>query len=82
MQMLTYARSLKFEEKPNYEKLQKMLKNVLQNDPNKASQGQTRYDWCNKADTNNLEHQVSEKRKALHNLLEFESIYFIISLIK
>ena len=71
--LLNYARALKFDEEPSYERIQKMLRNVLQNDINKSQNIQFTYDWCTKSSSSFTAPRISEKRRVLHDFLENES---------
>jgi len=70
VQVLNYARNLKYEEKPNYEKIERVLKNVLSKGSGKLTAEQMKYDWTAKNGHNISENQATVKRKALHSLVE------------
>jgi len=70
--LLNYAKSLKFDEQPNYERIQKILRNTLQKEGIKP-QEDIKYDWSSKVDQIAQQSQASEKRKALHGFLINES---------
>lgn len=72
VQLLNYAKGLKFDEQPNYERIQKILRNTLQKEGIKQ-QDEIKYDWSSKADHMAQKNQASEKRKALHGFLVNES---------
>lgn len=67
VQLLSYARSLNFDEDPNYEDIRKVLRNVMYQAAGTKLQSSIAYDWQKKQDLihDDFDLQVYHNKKSL-----------------